>query len=182
MNKESVAITFKNGPFENAKKALNALNLQKIKGSKILIKPNIGRAAHPGQGINTQPEAVAGAIEALKDAGASYIAVGESPIVGVDTMEAFHKAGIKTITDKYGCKLIDLNAKKPVKKIIPDSRILGFTKICQDIFDFDIILSLPVAKCHMHTGVTLSIKNMKGCLLQLELQMLLDRNNKQFPI
>lgn len=168
MNKKNVAISYKNGPFLNAKEALSALNLQKIRGSKILIKPNIGRAAQPGQGINTYPDTVAGVIEVLKDAGASVIAVGESPIVGVNTMEAFHKAGIKAVTDTYGCDLLDLNVKKPVIKEIPDSRILGFTKICQDIYDYDIILSLPVAKCHMHTGVTLSIKNMKGCLWRYE--------------
>ena len=60
MNKRNVAISYKNGPFINAKKALSALNLQRIKGSKVLIKPNIGRAAHPGQGINTYPDTVAG--------------------------------------------------------------------------------------------------------------------------
>lgn len=168
VNEKNVAIVCKKGPLENAKKALSALDLHRIKGLKVLIKPNIGRAAHPGQGINTEPEAIAGAIEALKDAGASSIVVGESPIVGVDTMEAFLKAGIKDVADRYGCDLLDLNARKPLKKEIPGSRILGFTKICPDVFDFDYILSLPVAKCHMHTGVTLSIKNMKGCLWQHE--------------
>ncbi|MBN2531423.1 MAG: DUF362 domain-containing protein [Spirochaetales bacterium] len=168
MIEKNVAIVCKNGPLENAKRALAALDLQRIKGLKVLIKPNIGRAAHPGQGINTHPQAVAGAIEALKDAGASSIVVGESPIVGVNTMEAFVKAGIKEVTDKYGCDLLDLNAAKPLKKEIPGSRILGFTRICPAVFNFDYILSLPVAKCHMHTGVTLSIKNMKGCLWQHE--------------
>ena len=168
MNEKIVAVFYKNGPFENAKKALSALDLHRIKGSSVLIKPNIGRAVHAGQGINTHPDAVAGAIEALKEAGASRIVVGESPIVGVKTMEAFEKAGIKDIADKYGCELIDLNEKKFIKKEIPNSRILGYTKICRDVFDFDYILSLPVAKCHMHTGVTLSIKNMKGCLWQHE--------------
>ncbi|MBN2439700.1 MAG: DUF362 domain-containing protein [Spirochaetales bacterium] len=168
MNEKKVVITYKNGPLENAKRALSGLDLGKIKGASVLIKPNIGRAAHAGQGINTHPLAIAGAIEVLKDAGASYIAIGESPIVGVNTMVAFEKAGIQDIAERYGCELIDLNAKKFVNKEIPGSRILGFTKICQDIFEFDFILSLPVAKCHMHTGVTLSIKNMKGCLWKHE--------------
>jgi uncharacterized protein (DUF362 family) len=165
---KTVSIVCKNGPLENAKKALMGLDLQRIKGTKILIKPNIGRAAHAGQGINTHPGAVAGAVEALKDAGASSIVIGESPIVGVSTMEAFAKAGIKDVADTYGCDLLDLNERKPVKKEIPGSRILGYTKICPAVYDFDYILSLPVAKCHMHTGVTLSIKNMKGCLWRHE--------------
>ncbi|MBN1699847.1 MAG: DUF362 domain-containing protein [Spirochaetales bacterium] len=168
MEKNKVAIVCKNGPLENIKRAILSLPIGGLKGASVLIKPNIGRAARPGQGINTHPLAVAGAIEALQEAGVSILAVGESPIVGVDTMEAFRKAGITEITAEYKVPLLDLNEGKPVKTEIPGSRILGFTKICQQVFDFDFILSLPVAKCHMHTGVTLGIKNMKGCLWRHE--------------
>ena len=165
---EKVAIVCGCGPLNNAKHALLSLPLQKIRNSSVLIKPNIGRAAIPGQGINTHPEAIAGVIEALIEAGASHIAIGESPIVGVETVDAFSRAGISDIAKKYNIKMLDLNESKPLKKEIPDSRILGFTKIAPQIYDFDLILSLPVAKCHMHTGVTLSIKNMKGCLWRHE--------------
>jgi hypothetical protein len=36
--------------------------------------------------------------------------------------------------------------------------------VCADVFEHDLIVSVPVAKTHMHTGVTLAVKNMKGCL------------------
>ncbi|MBN1409841.1 MAG: DUF362 domain-containing protein [Spirochaetales bacterium] len=168
MNDNNVAVWYGEGPKENVRKALLSLDLNRLNGKSILIKPNIGRAAHPEQGINTHPQAIAGAIEILQQTGAGRIAIGESPIVGVDTMEAFKKAGIKEIADQYGIELIDLNAKKPVIKEISDYRILKSTKICADVYEFDIILSLPVAKCHMHTGVTLGFKNMKGCLYKHE--------------
>lgn len=159
-----VGIAFGNGAKENVKQALSLISLTAVRGKSVLIKPNIGRAAHPGQGINTDPQAVAGAIESMKDAGAARIAVGESPIVGVDTMQAFARTGIVEVAEAYGVELIDLNAKKFIRKEIPDHRILTETKVCASVYEFDLVLSLPVAKCHMHTGVTLSIKNMKGCL------------------
>jgi uncharacterized protein (DUF362 family) len=168
MKKDKVGIAFGRGALVNVRTALSLLDLSNIKGKSVLVKPNTGRAAHPGQGINTDPGAVAGAIEILKEAGASRIAVGESPIVGVDTMLAFTRSGVKDVAEKYGVELIDLNLRKFVKKEIPDGRILSATKVCASIYDFDLILSLPVAKCHMHTGVTLSIKNMKGCLWEHE--------------
>ncbi len=168
MNKDKVGIAFGRGALANAKTALSFIDLSAVKGKSVLIKPNSGRAAHPGQGINTDPQAVAGVIEMLKDAGASYIAVGESPIVGVDTMQAFTRSGVKAVTEKYSVDLIDLNARKFVRKDLVSPRILASTKICSWIYEFDLILSLPVAKCHMHTGVTLGIKNMKGCLWQHE--------------
>jgi len=41
--------------------------------------------------------------------------------------------------------------------------------------EFDFVVSIPVMKMHMHTGVTLAVKNMKGCLWRrskVELHML----------
>ncbi|MBN2736460.1 MAG: DUF362 domain-containing protein [Spirochaetales bacterium] len=166
--KQVVSICCKAGPYENAKLALESLDLSAIKGKSVLIKPNNGRAALPEQGINTHPQAVEAVIHVLKKAGALRIAVGESPIVGVDTMKAFERSGIVEIAERNQIELVDLNQGQPVKKNIPGFRILESTKICSAVMDFDIILSLPVAKTHMHTGVTLGIKNMKGCLYRHE--------------
>ena len=166
--KPLVSIAGKKGPFENVKNALQQLDLSSIKDKSVLIKPNVGRAAAPEHGYNTHPKAVAAVIEVLQEAGASKIAIGESPLVGINTFEAFKKAGITEIADRYGVELIDLDAEKPIVKNIPHPRVLSNTKICAQVFNFDIILSLPVAKTHMHTGVTLGIKNLKGCLYRHE--------------
>lgn len=164
-----VIVTHGKGPFKNAKEALGSLDLNFLKGKSILIKPNIGRSTSKEKmGINAHPEAIAGAIEVLQEAQAHKIAIGESPIVGVKTFEAFNKAGVTDIAKRYNCELIDLDKEKPIIKAIPGSRVISSTKICSQIYEFDYILSLPVAKMHMHTGVTLGIKNMKGCLYRRE--------------
>ncbi|MBN2547208.1 MAG: DUF362 domain-containing protein [Spirochaetes bacterium] len=157
-----------NGPLLNAKRALSALDLSKIKNKKVLIKPNIGRLVAPEKGINTHPQAIAGVIEALKDAGIKKIAIGESPILGVNTMEAFKKSGVTEVAQKYNCELIDMDSIPPREVKIKNGRVLDTTSICSHVFEYDILLSLPVAKCHMHTGVTLGIKNLKGCLYKRE--------------
>jgi len=163
-----VFVTSGNGPFINAKTALLKLDPQIISNKTILIKPNMGRLTGPEKGINTHPQAVAGVIEALQEMGAASIAIGESPILGVNTMEAFERSGIREIADKYHYPVIDFDAVPPVIKKVPDGRILDETKICAPVFEYDLILSLPVSKCHMHTGVTLGLKNMKGCLYRRE--------------
>ena len=168
MNKPIVSIAGKQGPFENVVKALSALDLTSIKGKSVLIKPNIGRAASIGRGYNTNPQAIAGVIETMQKAGASKVAVGESPLVGIDTMAAFRKGGVTDVVEKYSVELIDFDQHKPIKKEIPDGRVLENTKICSPVFEYDLIISVPVAKTHMHTGVTLGIKNMKGCLYRHE--------------
>lgn len=164
-----VIVTHDNGPFINSRDALSSLDINFLKGKSVLIKPNIGRLIDKSKhGINTHPEAIAGVIEALQSVKTCKIAIGESPIVGVNTMEAFEKAGVIDIAKKYNCELIDLDKEKPIIKKIPGGRVITSTKICSKIYEFDYILSLPVAKMHMHTVVTLGIKNLKGCLYKRE--------------
>lgn len=166
--KVTVSIAGHQGPFENIIEALSRLDLSVVKNKRVLIKPNAGRAAKPEHGYNTHPEAVAAVIETMQKNGASEVAIGESPLVGINTFEAFKKSGITEVANRYNIKLIDLDAYKPVIVNIPNPRILKNTKICAPVLDYEFVVSLPVTKTHMHTGVTLGIKNMKGCLYRHE--------------
>ena len=65
-HKAIVSISGKKGPFENVKNALAALDLTSLKGKRVMIKPNMGRAATFGHGYNTHPQAIAGIIEMVK--------------------------------------------------------------------------------------------------------------------
>jgi hypothetical protein len=47
---------------------------------------------------------------------------------------------------------------------LPEGRAIDRLQVCADVFEHDLVVSVPVTKTHMHTGVTLSVKNMKGCL------------------
>ena len=166
--KDRVGIAGKKGPFENVKEALSQIDLSKVKDKKVLIKPNAGREAKPEHGYNTHPQAIAAVIEVMQQAGAAKIAIGESPLVGIDTFEAFKKAGITDVANQYGIELINFDEKKPITKNIPHPRVLKNTRIAAEVFEYDILVSVPVAKTHMHTGVTLGVKNLKGCLYRHE--------------
>ena len=75
--------------YDNTREVLTQINLAAaVKGKRVLLKPNAGRIATAESGITTNPQVVAAAIDAFLEAGAS-VAVGESPITGVETMEAF---------------------------------------------------------------------------------------------
>ena len=151
------------GPYANTRAALAHFNLATVRGKKVLLKPNAGRAAAPGEGITTDPGVVAAAIDAFQAAGAT-VAVGESPITGVKAYAALEETGIAAAARARGCALIDLDARPPVVRAIPGARALAAIKICAEVLEYDVVVSLPVMKMHMHTGVTLSVKNMKGCL------------------
>jgi len=161
-------------PYDNTRGALRSLDLSPVRGKRVLLKPNAGRVARPGAGITTHPDVVAAAIDAFREAGAD-VAVGESPIMGVKVQEAFDATGIASVAGERGCPLIDLDRRDPVEVPVPEGRAIDSLKVCADVLEFDFVVSVPVMKMHMHTGVTLAVKNMKGCLWRrskVELHML----------
>jgi len=104
-------------------------------------------------------------------------------------MEAYEQCGLAVMARQRECPLIDMDERKPKIIPIPDGRAIDTLKLCADVQDFDIIVSIPVMKMHMHTVATLSVKNMKGCLWQrskIDLHMLPpspgDENDKSLNV
>lgn len=156
------------------REALAQLDLSPASGAHVLLKPNAGRMAQSGSGCTTHPQVVAAAIDAFTEVGAE-VAVGESPITGVKTMAAFASTGVADVANARRCPLIDLDARRFVDVDVPDGKAIHALRLCPEVLEYDLIVSIPVMKTHMHTGVTLAVKNMKGCLWRrskVELHML----------
>lgn len=151
------------GAYDNTRAALSTIDLSAARGKRVLLKPNAGRVAGPGSGITTDPQVVAAAIDAFQAAGAE-VAVGESPITGVRALEALEATGIAAVAVKRNCPVIDLDERPAVEVTAPDGVAMKKFKVCADVIEHDLVVSIPVMKVHMHTGVTLAVKNMKGCL------------------
>jgi len=169
-----VSVAHGGGAYANTRRALQGVDLSPAGGKRVLLKPNAGRVAPPGAGITTHPDVIAAAIDAFREAGAD-VAVGESPIVGVRVQEAFEVTGIATAAAQRGCPLIDMDRRRFVEVPVPEGRVIDSLKVCPDVLESDFVVSVPVMKMHMHTGVTLAVKNMKGCLWRrskVELHML----------
>ncbi len=169
-----VSVARGEGPYRNTRRALERIDLSGARGRRVLLKPNVGRVAAAGSGIITHPEVVAAAIDAFREAGAD-VAVGESPIVGVAMREAYEAAGYEAMAAARRCPLLDMDRRPFVELALPDGQAIRSLKICADVVESDFVVSMPVMKMHMHTGVTLAVKNMKGCLWRrskVELHML----------
>lgn len=151
------------GPYNNTREALKNIDLSPARGKRVLLKPNAGRLALAGEAITTDPQVVAAAIDAFREAGAE-VAIGESPIAGVKALDAFESCGIAAVAHQRRCLLMDMNERPAVEVMVPEGLAIKTLKLCPEILEFDLIVSMPVMKMHMHTGVTLAVKNMKGCL------------------
>jgi uncharacterized protein (DUF362 family) len=170
MDKKNPLVVISKGedPYEAAKTALRKFPLPDLKGRKILIKPNAARLAFPGEGVTTHPLVVEATIDRLKEKGASDIVIGESCIFGVKAQEAFRMTGMKEISEKKKVKLVDLDQIDSMEMTIPQGKVIKKIKVSAILKEMDFIISVPVMKTHMHTRVTLSIKNMKGLLWRRE--------------
>ncbi len=155
-------------PFQTTEKVLRELPLPDLKGKNVLIKPNAARLASPGEGVTTHPLVVAATIEHLKEKGAGRIVIGESCIFGVNAQEAFRVTGMKEVSKKSRVELLDLDQEPPMEIPVPGGKGIKKIKVPALLKEFDFIVSVPVMKTHMHTRVTLSLKNMKGLLWRRE--------------
>ena len=135
-----------------------------IGGRRILIKPNAGRMAGPGLGINTSPSVIGSILDYFLENGIKNIAVGESPIAGVKALESLEMSGIAQEARKRGVELIDFDASGYETVDIPGGRVIKKLRVCKEVLKNNFIVSVPVMKTHMHTQVSLGLKNMKGCL------------------
>ena len=166
--KSIVVVSKGEDPFRTTERVLRRFPLPDLKGKNVLIKPNAARLAFPGEGVTTHPAVVAATVKHLKKQGAGRIVIGESCIFGVDAQEAFRVTGMKEISEKNRVELLDLDQGSPMEIAVPGGKVIKKIKVPARLKEFDFIISIPVMKTHMHTQVTLSLKNMKGLLWRRE--------------
>jgi len=153
---------------DNAYQAISAVFEDDAAGKLVLLKVNTGFKGPASSGLCTSPQVVRGLIRFFKERGAEKISVGDSSIVGVDSMEALSEAGILEVCRQEGVDCVDLNTFGPVEKKIKNGWMVDSILFSQAIYQNDIVVSVPVMKTHMYTGATLSIKNMKGGMYKRE--------------
>ena len=166
--KHLVSVAKGDNPYQTTSDLLSRLPISGLEGRKILVKPNAARMAAPGGGVTTDPQVVAAVIDFLKRKRAREIIIGESCIFGVEAPAAFRKTGLEEVARERGVSLLDLDRLDPLEIRIRRGKLLKKIKVSSILNKVDFVISVPVMKTHMHTRVTLGIKNMKGLLWRRE--------------
>ncbi len=147
-----------------AREALAGIELPELRGRRVLVKPNAARMLPWQAGGTANPRAVAAVLDHLGERRPAALAVGESCITGVKAAAAFETTGIARVVQERGVPLLDLDQGAPLLLPVPGGRLVKELKVAAAWGEFDFVVSLAVMKTHMHTGVTLSVKNLKGLL------------------
>jgi uncharacterized protein (DUF362 family) len=138
------------------------------KNSRVLLKPNAGVAAGVETGRNTDPRLLEALILVLKELNPREIIIGESAIIGTDTMEAYKASGILDVAYRTGVKILDLKKGKFTKHKVKDYLVLDTIEVSQIINEIDILINLPKLKTIPSVPVSIGLKNLKGLLPDTE--------------
>jgi uncharacterized protein (DUF362 family) len=131
-------------------------------GAKVVIKPNIVIAREPVYGVTTNPDAVSAVVKMCLEAGAASVTVFDRPTA--PTLQAYTVSGIKAAVQAAGGTMKVLSDHDFETIAIPKGKLLTSWSLLTDIFDADVMISMPCAKTHNLAGLTLSMKNLMGIM------------------
>jgi len=162
---ELIAKTMNASPAQLANKAVELLGGMGAfvkPGQSVLIKPNIGWDRLPEQAATTNPEMVAAVITLCRKAGAKKIRVLDRTCN--QARRCYSRSGIEAAAKNAGAEVRFVIDSRFKSVAIPDGRVLNTWPIYKDVFDFDVLINMPIAKVHSLSGLTLGMKNVMGLL------------------
>jgi uncharacterized protein (DUF362 family) len=135
-----------------------------LAGKRVVLKPNFVEYDPKGV-VNTHPALVAAAIEAFRRAGAQRVVVAEGPGHYRDTEHILTATGLHDVLREHRTRYVDLN-NDDVRALPMGSHYtrLGQLYLPETLLEADLLVSMPKLKTHHWAGVTLSLKNMFGCI------------------
>jgi len=135
------------------------------RNAAVFIKPNLTFPVYR-KGVMTNPACVEALVVALKDY-TDRIVIGEADSGGYNKFsidDVQEKIGLKALEKKYGVRVVNLS-KMPRREIViqSGSARVGFP-FPSALDEADIVFSVAVPKIHMNTLVSMSVKNLWGCI------------------
>jgi uncharacterized protein (DUF362 family) len=135
------------------------------KGSRVIIKPNIGWDRPLSFRANTNPEIVRAAILMARDAEAADIRIVEFPVAGQNPANCFQVSGIAAVAQEAGIECYPVYKQEDFVKIdLPSATLLEKAHVIPEILAADVIINIPVAKSHHCTKFTGALKNWMGII------------------
>ena len=136
-----------------------------VRGKRVLLKPNLVEYS-PKEPINTHPSVIAATADSLFRLGAAEVIVADGPGHVRDSELLIEESGLKQcLAELMRMHFVDLNfdSVRPVK---PRGRFTSFKELWlpQTLLAADVVISMPKIKTHHWAGVTLSLKNLFGCV------------------
>lgn len=145
---------------ESMRQAVAICGGLRVKGKRVLLKPNILTASDPDKCVTTHPDFVWAAIRLFQEKGAR-VCIGESPASPPAGM-AFARSGIKDVADETGVEIVDFNDMEMVN--FPEGALVKQFRLPRVLREVNMLVSLPKLKTHNQMYYTGALKNMFGVI------------------
>ncbi|MEI8190323.1 MAG: DUF362 domain-containing protein [candidate division NC10 bacterium] len=134
------------------------------KGQRVVLKPNMSFASGPDRASNTHPGVVLTVAQMCLEAGAERVMVLDYPLHTAEL--CLRRAGVadacKDLKNVYVQTITDRKFFREVK--VPQGKVLDKVEIMKEVLDSQVLISIPVAKSHSATGVSMGIKGLMGLI------------------
>ncbi len=134
------------------------------KGDKVFIKPNL---MSPTQHSTTSGDVLFTVVEMCKEAGASDIIISDSPFLSLSSRLTFRMLNYDDFAKRMGARYLYLrdDGNKDFEWVdVPNGKTFKKIRLHKELLTSDVLISIPVAKTHSVTQVTLSLKLNQGIL------------------
>jgi uncharacterized protein (DUF362 family) len=161
--KTTVGIERGEEAYETTARLLDRLNFW-VTGKTVLLKPNLTTVSSAESGITTDVGVCRAILERLERC---RILIGEGS-GGADTWTAFEQNGYVDLARRFDAKLVNFDEMEVVRKPVPAPLHFNELPLARTLFEVDYIISAAKLKIHSLAQVTLSLKNMFGCVPRSE--------------
>ena len=147
--------------FDKAIASLGGIQEFVPRGSKVLVKPNIGWDVTPERAGNTHTKLVARIIEHCLNAGAKEVSVFDHTCD--PWMQCYKNSGIERAVKDAGGRIVSGDSEGYYQKVaVPNGKRLTETKVHELLLEADVFINVPVLKHHSSSMVTIGMKNLMG--------------------
>ncbi|MDR2529226.1 MAG: DUF362 domain-containing protein [Synergistaceae bacterium] len=148
--------------FDRGIAALGGIGRFVKSGQTVVVKPNMSWDVAESAAANTSPELVARVIKHCLDAGARRVLVLDHSIEYWEN--SWNGSGIAAAVKAVGGVHAPAESQGYYQKIDVAGSALKSTQIHESLLECDVLVSVPVLKHHGGAGVSISIKNLMGCV------------------
>ena len=134
------------------------------KGQRVVLKPNMSFANPPDRDSTTHPAVVSAVAQACLEAGAQWVMVLDYPLRKGEL--CLERSGmLDAFQALKGVHVLALEERKFYREIkVPQGKIFDRVEIMREVLESDVLISIPQAKSHSATGVSLGLKGLMGMI------------------
>ncbi len=138
--------------------------LPENKNARVVLKPNFNNDINGLMSNSTDLRVIVSVIRELKNRGYHNITIAEGPNGGVvrQGIDVFKRLRIDRVAKKFNVDFVNLNQTQGFKNVLTNNEPVELSATC---LNADVFINLPKIKTHWEAGLSLSSKNIMGCLV-----------------